>query len=403
MIATIAWRNLWRNRTRTMVVVGAIVIGVWAVIFMTSFSTGIVRGFIRDAIENEISHIQIHQKDYLLERDPNLYIKETDKIKSQLNGEHIRAYSTRSMVFGMLSSVKGARGMRIKGVDPNLEQNISKLDQKIISGEYFLPNKKNQILISERTANKQKLKVRSKVILTFQTIDGEITAGAFRIRGIFKTGSGPFDETVVFVNQKDLNRLLGNKSVVHEIAVLVDSPNEVKATQLALSKTFPNHSVKNYKEISPDIELYESQIYLSSFIFTVIVMLALVFGIINTMLMAVLERIRELGMLMAVGMNRTRVFLMIVFETICLALVGMPIGICLGLISVWYFGKRGIDLSNYSEGMQEFGFSAFIYPELDGHMYLVLALIVVLTAILASIYPARKAIKLKPVEAIRKV
>ena len=404
MIPIIAWRNLWRNKTRTGVVIGAIVIGVWAVIFLTSFSTGIVREYIRNAIENEISHVQIHHPNYLLDRDPELYIENADDLMDHIGTlSNIKGYASRSMVFGMVSSAKGARGMRIKGIDPAMEANVTTLSKKLVEGSFFVEDKKNQILLSTTIAEKQNLKVRSKVILTFQDLEGEITAGAFRIVGLFDTGSAPFDESSVFVKKQDLNRLLEDENLAHEIAILADSPAYVDSIMTNLNQRFPEYSIQNYKEISPDIELYESQIKLSSLIFTIIVMLALIFGIINTMLMAVLERYRELGMLMAVGMNKTRVFFMIVLETIALCIVGMPLGIFLGLITVNYLGKTGIDLSNYSRGMREFGMSDFIYPELDGYMYFMLALIVVITALLASIYPALKAIRLRPVEAIRKI
>jgi ABC-type lipoprotein release transport system permease subunit len=385
-------------------VVGAIVIGVWAVIFLTSFSTGIVREYIRNAIENEISHIQIHQENYLLDRDPELHISEVNEMMEFI-GEvpHIRGYASRTMVYGMVSSAKGARGMRIKGIDPDLEASVTTLGDKIVEGTYFVEDKKNQILVSTSIAEKQNLKLRSKVILTFQDLEGEITAGAFRIIGLFDTGSTPYDESSVFVRKADLNRLLSHDDLAHEIAILADSPVHVDSIMTTIKQRFPSYSIHDYKTISPDIELYESQIQLSSLIFTIIVMLALIFGIINTMLMAVLERYRELGMLMAVGMNKTRVFLMIVLETIALCVVGMPVGILLGLLTVNYLGKTGIDLSNYSKGMKEFGMSDYIYPELDGYMYFLLALIVVITALLASIYPAMKAIKLRPVEAIRKI
>jgi ABC-type antimicrobial peptide transport system permease subunit len=132
-------------------------------------------------------------------------------------------------------------------------------------------------------------------------------------------------------------------------------------------------------------------------------MLALVFGIINTMLMAVLERYRELGMLMAVGMNKLRVFTMIVLETIMLAIVAVVPGLVLGYATVTYFGKNGIDLSAFSKGMQQFGMSDIVYTDLDPGFYVQLAMAVGITAVIGAIYPAYKAIRLKPVEAIRKI
>lgn len=135
-----------------------------------------------------------------------------------------------------------------------------------------------------------------------------------------------------------------------------------------------------------------------------IFMLALIFGIINTMLMAVLERVRELGMLMAVGMNKIKIFFMIVLETILLAVLGAPIGLAVGYFVTSYFNKTGINLFFFGQdSMEQFGMSTFIYPTVESQEYLNLALAVMITAVLASIYPAIKAIRLNPVESIRKV
>ena len=132
-------------------------------------------------------------------------------------------------------------------------------------------------------------------------------------------------------------------------------------------------------------------------------MLALIFGIINTMLMAVLERNRELGMLMAVGLNKGKVFSMIVLETLLLGIVAAPIGLLLAWLTITYFGEKGIDLGAFSASMEQFGLSTKVYTELPTKYYWSLAISVLVTALLASLYPAWKAIKLRPVEAIRKI
>jgi ABC-type antimicrobial peptide transport system permease subunit len=205
------------------------------------------------------------------------------------------------------------------------------------------------------------------------------------------------------VKREDLNPNLGDEKLTHEVAIVVNAPQNVEIVQSDIKGLYPNLLTENYKELSPEIELFQSQIKLSALIFTVIVMLGLIFGIINTMLMAVLERIREFGMLMAIGMNKVRVFWMVVLETVLLGMVAAPIGLAIGWFSVVYFSTRGIDLSNYSRGMREIGFSPIIYPNIESDFYWWLTLAVAVTAILGSLYPAFKAIKLRPVEALRKL
>jgi putative ABC transport system permease protein len=167
-----------------------------------------------------------------------------------------------------------------------------------------------------------------------------------------------------------------------------------------LKAEFPDLLIENYKEISPDVNLYESQMGVITYVFVIIVMFALIFGIINAMLMAILERSRELGILMAVGLNKLKVFLMILIETVFIGLIAAPIGLLMGYFTVSYYGKVGIDMR---ESMEKIGLNEIIYTELDVGSYFIITVAVIITAVIASVYPALKAIKLKPVEAIYKI
>jgi len=161
-------------------------------------------------------------------------------------------------------------------------------------------------------------------------------------------------------------------------------------------------SDKTWDEIMPEAGLYSKTMNFYLLIFMVIILLALGFGIVNTMLMAVLERVKELGMLMAIGMNRKRVFSMIMLETVFLSLIGAVIGMVITYLVILTTGQTGIDLSAlYQEGFEAIGFSAHIFPKLSWDSFLQLTLLVILTGILASIYPAKKALKLNPSEALR--
>ncbi len=424
-----AWRNIWRNPTRSWVVIGAIAIGIWAALFMSGFATGMVRSYVQNAIANIVSHIQIHHPEYDKDFEVNYFIPNAEEVIRRLEADSaVEAYSARTLVNGMIASSKTARGVQVKAVDPQQEAAISKLDEKIVEGEYF-GDRRNQLLMGKKLAGKLQVKERSKVVLTFQDFEGEITAAAFRIAGIFETGNDPFDESHLFIERADLNRLLGTPPAsagrlsdeseapaplltagemedgpaIHEIAVLLKDQREVREETDELEGEFPALKVQTYREISPDLELYEGQIETISIIYLTVIMLALIFGIINTMLMAVLERIRELGMLMAIGMNKVKVFFMIVLETIMLVAVGTPLGLLLGALTLTYFGSRGIDLSAFSDTMKMYGMSEVVYLQVEPVVYWQVGVAVAITAVLASIYPASKAIRLRPVEAIRKL
>lgn len=404
MLFQIAWRNIWRSRTRSLVVIGAILIGVWSILFIVAFSGAIVGGYVKNAIQNETSHFQLHHPDFVEDKEIKYLLDNPEATLTKVTSDPLVESATlRTVVNGMLRSSRGARGVTIKGVDPIIEAAVTGFDTKIVAGKYFSDQRKNEILISQKLAEKLKLKVRKKVVVQFQDINNDIIAGAFRIVGIYKTGNTMFDQSNIMVKRIDLNELIGETKVAHEAAIVLKNKDDLAAAGTQLKTAFPNLLVRNYREISPEVQLYESQIDISATIFTTIFMLALIFGIINTMLMAVLERNRELGMLMAVGMNKGKVFRMIVLETLLLGLVAAPIGLLLGWLTIQYFGQAGIDLGAFSDSMEQFGLETQIYTELPTKNYISLAVSVLFTALLASLYPAWKAIKLRPVEAIRKI
>ncbi|MEZ5032658.1 MAG: FtsX-like permease family protein [Saprospiraceae bacterium] len=405
LLIKIAWRNIWRSRTRSLVVLGAISLGIWALIFLLSFSRGMVYNLIDNSIRREIGHLQLEHPDFQKQRDFRFYLEDADSLGTLMfRDPHVLAVSERVVALGMVSSAKGARGVRIWGIDPDRESGVSFIAEKVVEGDFLAPAR-NPILMSRRLADKLGLKMRSKAVLTFQDLEGNITAGAFRITGLFDSGTTPFDEGTVMVRREDILRLTGGdgQDIAQQIVAIIDDPDSVGVARDHLAPLFPNASLKTYAEVAPEVALYESQIGLMNMIVITIFMLALIFGIINTMLMAVLERVRELGMLMAIGMNRRRVFLMVMLETLFLGVTAMPVGIGLVIVTLRIFEQTGIDLSIFSEGMREFGMSEVVYPDPIPSIYIQVAVAVFLTAFLGAIYPAWKAIRLKPVEALTKI
>ncbi|TAK42734.1 MAG: ABC transporter permease [Saprospiraceae bacterium] len=418
MLLKIAWRNIWRSRMRSVVVIMSIIAGVWALCFILSFSNGITSTYIENAIRDQFSHIQLHHPKFSEDKDSKFYLTDVAATLEQIRQmPETEAATARILATGMISSTRAARGVQITGVEPGPEAAVTHLDQKVVEGSYFQPERHNEILISRRTAEKLKVKLRSRVVLTFQNMDSDITAAAFRVVGLFDTGNMMLDESMVYVKGEVLKTHLLTESVhpelttidstrhdfAQEIAIFLKDAKAVKTVKMELIKSHPDVLVEDYWEISPDVELYESQIKSMNGIVIAIFMLALIFGIVNTMLMAVLERYKELGMLMAIGMNKARVFRMIVLETLMLGLVAAPLGLGLGWLTVFLLQDKGIDLSAFSKGLELFGMETVIFPVLDGALYLQLSVAVLITALLASIYPARKAVRLKPVEALHKI
>jgi ABC-type lipoprotein release transport system permease subunit len=385
-------------------VILAIALGLWGGIFMVAFSWGMTEQRTRYALENEVSHIQIHTPAYSEDPKAEFYFENAAQIIAFAEADPgVREATPRVISSGMISSAKGAFGVQITGIDPEKEALVTQLSGKIREGDYFTDEGRNPVIISSRMAEKLKVGLRKKVVLMFQNLDGEIVSGAFRISGIYRSSNSRFDETYVYVRESDLYPLLGKSGITHEVAILMEDASRLDSLSASLTAAYPDLKVEDWKALSPDLSFVSEAFDQYIQLFMVIIMLALAFGIINTMLMAVLERYRELGMLMSIGMSRIRIFLMIMLETVFLALVGGPAGLLIAWATVSYFAVRGIDLSSFSEGLSQWGYESIVYTALDPKYYIQIAVWVVLTAILSSIYPAIKALRLNPVEAIRKI
>ncbi|HCX25124.1 MAG: ABC transporter permease [Flammeovirgaceae bacterium] len=403
MLVKIAWRNIWRSRGRSLVVLGSIVVGIWALVSAVGFMNGFIVGYMADIINHDISSIQIHNPEFKKDKEVKYVIVDGEQKVQTIEGwAGVKAATSRVLVNGMIASPKKASGVQIRGIDPAEESQVTQLDSLIGEGTYFEGIKRNPILIGKKLAEKLGVGVKSKVVLTFTDANLNLTSAAFRIAGIIESSSINLNEGYAFVKQSDLIRLLGIQDV-HEIAVLTD-PQIDEATIVAKYKeSYPSDLPETWREIAPELaliqEMYSSMLY----VLITIVMIALVFGILNTMLMAVLERFKELGMLMAVGMARIKVFGMVLLETIFIGVLGAPIGLLFGWLTMLYYTSHGIDLSAYSEGLESFGYSSILYPYIEDSTYMTIAIAVVITAFVGAVYPAWKAIRLKPVEALHKI
>ena len=403
MIWSVSWRNVWRSKTRSLVIITAITLGVFAGVYTIAFMYGWVNQRVDNVIKTEVSHIQIHQPKYLETNEIHDYITDINSIKKDIeNRPNVEAVSTRLIATCMVSSAETGSGVQLVGINPENEKQVTNLYTKIIDGAYFEGVKRNPIVIGEKLAEKLKVKVRSKIVVTVTEMDGTLSGGAFRVAGIYKTANTAFDEMKAFVRTEDLQRLIKiDENTGHEIAVLMKENNTEDQLASQLKQDYPNLNVMTWTELVPDMKMMNESMNLMMYIFVVIILLALGFGIVNTMLMVILERIKELGMLMAIGMNKIRVFSMIVLETVFLSLVGGVLGIILALVLTAITGNSGVDLSIWAEGLNSAGFDSVVYPVIDFNTVVVVTILVIITGIISAIYPARKAVKLNPAEATR--
>ena len=405
MLFQIAWKNIWRNKTRSLLVMGSVAMGLWVGAFMMGYAFGMIDQRLQDAVKNEISHFQSHHPEFERDNEVKYFLSEgPGMLKEIQHDERVKAATGRVVINGMVSSANSSTGGKFIGILPESEDAVTGLKGKLTDGNYFDDKSRNKVIIGEKLAEKLKVKLRSKIVLTFQDSTGNILAGAFRIIGLYKTYNSTYDETNIFVRASDISGLVNIPGQYHEIAALIHEPEILDTMVNELNLKYPEAKTEDWKEIAPEISLMIESFDQYMVIFLIIILLALSFGIINTMLMAVLERVREIGMLMAIGMNKIKLFIMISLETISLVIVATPVGMLLGYFTVEYLGHTGMDVSAvYDEGYAAYGFQSYIYPKLEDIYYIRITIMVIVTALLASIYPAITAIRLDPLKAIRKI
>jgi putative ABC transport system permease protein len=404
MILIMAWRNIWRNKMRSIIIILSIAIGLFAGIAVLALYKGMMKSRVRNVIDAEVGHLQIHNSNFKKDYEPQFTLANGAQVLEAVSKmPEVKLAASRSITVGMLATPTGSAGIQINGVIPNQEYRLSQLQKKIIKGKPFDPAKKNEILVGQKLAKKMKLKPRSKLVLTFTDTSGNMVSSAFRVAAIYQSDNAPLDEKNVYVNQDELNVLLGIQNSFHEIVILLKNDADVKKAQQELQQKFPAYQIESWREISPETDLLVKTVDQYSYIIMFIIMFALAFGIVNTMLMAILERTREIGMMVALGANHIKIFLLIFLETIFLTLAGTPVGVFIGWATTAYFNKHGLDLAGMGrEMMSSFGFGTMIYPEFPTEKLSGILLIVIGTALISCLFPAIKALKLQPVEALRR-
>ncbi|RKY95911.1 MAG: ABC transporter permease [Ignavibacteriae bacterium] len=409
MIFSIAWKNVWRNKLRSLIVILSIALGLLGGLFYLGFSNGMIQHQISSSIKTQISNIQLHHPEYLINDEMKYSIDNPESVIKKIKTiDDVKSAAYRVKGSAMISSAITGTGVTINGIDPVQEKKVTNLNERIIEGDYFKTKLRDPIVIGQKLADKLRVKIKSKIVITIQDMSGNITYGAFRVVGIYKTENSVFDLANIFVLSDNLNSLIGfDKNKATEIAIALKDNDSTGVVASKIKGLFSSEIASNkmeietWQEIQPALKMLNDMTIQFTLIFVIIILVALSFGIINTMLMAIMERVREIGMLMAIGMSKLRVFLMIMLETVFLSVTGGVLGVLLSWIAIEVTNKTGIDLSSVAEGLNAWGYSSFVRPTLGVSYYILIVALVFITAMIASIFPARKALKLKPAEAVR--
>jgi len=401
MLLKLAWKNVWRNRLRSGIMVSAMVFGLLGVVLMVGFVKAMTDNMLENAIKYQTAHLQIHNHDFLVNEELEAWLPRADAMAQAIRGiSGVSGVTVRHVMDGMLASAASTRGVRINGIIMEDESAVTSLEESLVDGRLLPDIGRNPIMVSQRSAKKLNLRIGSKVVLTFSDIEGDVSGAAFRVCGFFSTPSTGFDESNVYVRRTDLTGYTGLDQS-HEIAVrLADGDNIDELKPIVAGVVGKDGIVQDWGEVQPVLAALKGTMNLSNTIIIGVFVVALGFGIINIMLMSVFERTREFGMLMAVGMTGGKVLRLVVMESLMLGGVGSVLGLAASCLMIAVTGKVGLPFGRMAEGLGAFGVDAVLYPEVTMTTYLGTLAMLLMTSVLAALYPARQILKKRLSEAL---
>ena len=406
----IAWRNLWRNTRRTCIILTAIIIGIISMLVLSAFGRGSMQGMVNNSLDNLVGHIKIRHPLYRVDPVIDNRLTESNLLMQQLQSLVPKGTKMvqRIRVEGLLSTSRDHEGVEIVGIEPELERAVSFLRKPLYQGAMISADDPNGLLIGEELREKIGLDIGKKVVLLTQTTEGGSISRAFRIRGSYKTEMKETEKRTVFVNLETLRQITGAARDATEISLRISadgigSSTEITELSRAIGANLKNQGleVSTWQQLLPAIHAYIAMFDTYMLIWFVVVFIAMGFGLANTMLMAVYERMREFGLQRALGMRSSRIVRVVLIEVLLLLLLGVLIANCSALVLTEWVFRGGIDLSVFAEGIEMWGISRIIYPVLGLRDVISANAVVVVLGLIVGLYPALQAARFTPVETMR--
>ena len=404
ILARLAWRNLWRNHRRTLIMLLAIVLGTWAMIFMTALMRGMVSQMVADGISALPGHVQAHHPDF--RDDPsiaNLIPVDDTELADRFADAPVRGFATRVRVPAVVTSEYDSRGVTLLGVDPLAERGMTFVDYDAVEGRFLESVEDPGIVIGKKMAGTLNTEVGKRVVLMSQDPENEIADRGYRVVGLFEANVQSFEDQFVFVGKATAQDMLRIGDQVSELVVLGENYRNVDAAYRAtIERIDDGVEVRRWTEIDAFLGTMLNVMDGFVFVWIVVIFLALSFGLVNTLVMAVFERVREIGLMLALGMRPIHILGQIVVESLLLLAIGLAAGSALAWAAVQPI-RDGIDVSIVGEGMDMWGMSSVLYPELLLSDVILANVVVLVLGFLASLSPAWRAANYEPIEAIEKV
>ena len=400
-IIEVSWRYLWRNRTRTNVTIAAVALCIAILIIFQSMIVGLIEKAVFNTTNLVIGEVQIHANGYL--NDKSLYkdLKNTEKIKSIAKKNNIGLVE-RSYGFGLISSGTKSAGTQFWGVNPESELMHFDFAKHINQGTFLNSSSSNKIVLGNKLALSLAAEVGTELVVFVQGADGSLGNDLFYVSGILKNVAENIDRSAAIILENDFNILFSSNNMIHEIALNSKGNFEAEEIQNLMSAEIKDVEIDTWKQLMPTIALMtEKMSVFMRTLFSLIFTIAAGLGVMNTMIMSTYDRMKEFGIIRAIGATPWTIIKQVSLEAIILTFIASIIGTIVGLSVALYFQKYGFDVS----GQGNFSFGGVVMdPIWKASVSLGIILLpiglMMLTSILSSLYPASIAARIKPVEAI---
>jgi len=400
----LAYRNLWRNHRRTIIMLAAIAIGVWAMIIMIAMMRGMVEEMLRDGIETLPGHVQAHHPDYMDDPSISNLIPVSDaELTTIMQQAGVSVWASRVKVPAVVTSERESRGVMLLGIDPESERGLTFVDYDKVEGRFLDGVDDSGIVIGRKLADKLETGLGKRIVIMSQNPDNEIADRGFRVVGLFDANMDAIEEGFVFIGKQTAQTLLGVPGMVTEVFALGDDYRNVDALVAKMSVLRDSGIlVQPWQDVDTYLGAMVGMMDGFVLVWIVVIFLALSFGLVNTLVMAVFERVREIGLMLALGMKPSSILGQIILESLLLLAIGLAIGNVLAWATIKPL-ESGIDVSAVAEGMQMMGVSSTLYPKLTMEDVVLTNVVVLVLGFFASLSPAWRASRYEPVEAITKV
>ncbi|MCG6891617.1 MAG: ABC transporter permease [Gammaproteobacteria bacterium] len=401
VVLTLSWRNLWRNSRRTGIMLGAIAVGVWAMIFMTALMRGMVDDMLNQGIRNLPGHIQVQHPAFL--DDPSVVnsIAEPDsEFRASLDRLGAVRWSTRIKVPAVIASERETRGINLIGIEPAAEDDISGLPALMDTGRFLESDQDQGLIVGARLAERLETRLGKRVVIMSQDPANNIRERGFRIVGIYRAKLPELEEFNVYAARDTLQQLLHIEGRVSQIIVVGDDYRDIEPLYQRLRQLLPaTLEARAWYQIDSYLAAMFKMMDGFVLVWIIIIFLALSFGLVNTLVMAIFERVREIGLILALGMRPGLIVYQILLESLLLLLIGLAIGNGIAYASIKPL-QGGLDISAVAEGMAMMGASSVLYPKLLAADMILANVVVIVLGIVTSILPAWRAARLDPLRAL---